>query len=92
MLVPLEERGLCVIEDPPCDCPGYDEGYYASFFKESRVGGYRSTQRRIEAFEARDKGQVRIRYLRRWHFVAHPEHHVELSLCASIRGHLLTDN
>jgi len=32
VLLPLEKEGLCTIEDPPCDCPEYDEGYYATFF------------------------------------------------------------
>jgi glyoxylase I family protein len=32
VLVPLEQEGLCVIQDPPCDCPEYNEGYYATFF------------------------------------------------------------
>lgn len=32
VLVPLEEAGLCVVEDPPCECPEHDEGYYATFF------------------------------------------------------------
>ena len=34
VLVPLETKGLCTIEDPPCNCPEYDEGYYATFFKD----------------------------------------------------------
>jgi catechol 2,3-dioxygenase-like lactoylglutathione lyase family enzyme len=32
VLLPLVALGLCVIEDPPCDCPEYGEGYYATFF------------------------------------------------------------
>lgn len=32
VLVPLEEKGLCTVEDPPCECPEYGEGYYATFF------------------------------------------------------------
>lgn len=32
VLVPLEQAGLCVVEDPPCECPEYDAGYYATFF------------------------------------------------------------
>lgn len=32
ILVPLQAQGLCEIEDPPCDCPEYGEGYYATFF------------------------------------------------------------
>ena len=32
ILVPLAKEGLCEIEDPPCDCPEYGEGYYATFF------------------------------------------------------------
>jgi catechol 2,3-dioxygenase-like lactoylglutathione lyase family enzyme len=32
VLVPLEKAGLCVVEDPPCECPEYGEGYYATFF------------------------------------------------------------
>ena len=32
VLVDLERKGLCVIEDAPCDCPEYGEGYYATFF------------------------------------------------------------
>lgn len=32
VLVPLAAQGLCVIEDPPCDCPEYGAGYYATFF------------------------------------------------------------
>jgi catechol 2,3-dioxygenase-like lactoylglutathione lyase family enzyme len=34
VLVPLERRGLCVVEDPPGECPEYDEGYYATFFAD----------------------------------------------------------
>lgn len=34
VLVPLEKQGLCQVEDPPCDCPEYGEGYYATFFKD----------------------------------------------------------
>jgi catechol 2,3-dioxygenase-like lactoylglutathione lyase family enzyme len=32
VLLPLAGRGLCRIEDPPCDCPEYGRGYYATFF------------------------------------------------------------
>lgn len=32
VLAPLEKEGLCLVEDPPCDCPEYGEGYYATFF------------------------------------------------------------
>jgi hypothetical protein len=32
VLVPLNEKGLCNIMDPPCDCPEYNEYYYATFF------------------------------------------------------------
>ena len=32
VLIPLEKQGLCKVEDPPCDCPEYGEGYYATFF------------------------------------------------------------
>jgi len=32
VLKPLEAAGLCTVEDPPCDCPEYGEGYYATFF------------------------------------------------------------
>lgn len=32
VLVPLEKAGYCRIEDAPCDCPEYGEGYYATFF------------------------------------------------------------
>ncbi|MEO5915844.1 MAG: VOC family protein [Luteolibacter sp.] len=32
ILVPLEREGLTTVEDPPCDCPEYAEGYYATFF------------------------------------------------------------
>lgn len=32
VLAPLEKEGLCVVEDPPCDCPEYGDGYYATFF------------------------------------------------------------
>ena len=34
VLVPLEKQGLCQVEDPPCDCPEYGEGYYATFFTD----------------------------------------------------------
>ena len=34
VLMPLCNAGLCAIEDPPCDCPEYGEGYYATFFKD----------------------------------------------------------
>lgn len=34
VLLPLAEQGLCSIEDPPCDCPEYGAGYYATFFKD----------------------------------------------------------
>lgn len=32
VLLPLEAEGLCTIEDAPCECPEYNEGYYATFF------------------------------------------------------------
>ena len=32
VLVSLEKEGHCEIEDPPCDCPEFGEGYYATFF------------------------------------------------------------
>ena len=32
VLLPLEKAGHCRIEDAPCDCPEYGEGYYATFF------------------------------------------------------------
>ena len=35
VLVPLAARGLCTIDDPPCDCPDYEEGYYATFFRDN---------------------------------------------------------
>ncbi len=34
VLLPLQKEGLCAIEDPPCDCPEYGEGYYATFFRD----------------------------------------------------------
>jgi catechol 2,3-dioxygenase-like lactoylglutathione lyase family enzyme len=34
VLVPLAARGLCTIEDAPCDCPEYGAGYYATFFTD----------------------------------------------------------
>lgn len=34
VLLPLAKEGLCSIEDAPCDCPEYGEGYYATFFKD----------------------------------------------------------
>jgi len=34
VLVPLAVQGLCTIEDPPCDCPEYGAGYYATFFTD----------------------------------------------------------
>lgn len=34
VLVPLAAAGHCRIEDPPCDCPEYGEGYYATFFTD----------------------------------------------------------
>jgi glyoxylase I family protein len=34
VLVPLEKAGLCTVENPPCDCPEHDEGYYATFFRD----------------------------------------------------------
>lgn len=32
VLAPLAQQGHCTVEDPPCDCPEYGEGYYATFF------------------------------------------------------------
>lgn len=32
VLTPLEKDGHCRIEDAPCDCPEYGDGYYATFF------------------------------------------------------------
>jgi catechol 2,3-dioxygenase-like lactoylglutathione lyase family enzyme len=32
VLEPLERRGFCSVEDPPCNCTEYGEGYYATFF------------------------------------------------------------
>ena len=34
ILVPLAAAGLCTIEDAPCACPEYGEGYYATFFAD----------------------------------------------------------
>lgn len=34
ILEPLSDSGLCTIEDAPCDCPEYAEGYYATFFTD----------------------------------------------------------
>jgi catechol 2,3-dioxygenase-like lactoylglutathione lyase family enzyme len=34
VLVGLEKAGLCTIEDAPCDCPEYGDGYYATFFMD----------------------------------------------------------
>lgn len=34
VLIGLEKGGLCTIEDPPCDCPEYGDGYYATFFTD----------------------------------------------------------
>jgi len=34
VLVPLQVRGLGSVEDPPCDCPEYEKGYYAVFFRD----------------------------------------------------------
>ncbi len=31
ILDPLEKEGLCRVENPPCNCPEYGEGYYATF-------------------------------------------------------------
>jgi glyoxylase I family protein len=32
VLAPLEKEGLCIVENAPCDCPEYGDGYYATFF------------------------------------------------------------
>ncbi|MEZ5278624.1 MAG: VOC family protein [Opitutaceae bacterium] len=34
VLVPLGKEGLCTVEDPPCECPEYGDGYYATFFSD----------------------------------------------------------
>jgi len=34
VLVPLAAQGHCTIEDPPCNCPEYGDGYYATFFHD----------------------------------------------------------
>jgi catechol 2,3-dioxygenase-like lactoylglutathione lyase family enzyme len=34
VLIPLQAAGLCTVEDVPCECPEYGEGYYATFFKD----------------------------------------------------------
>jgi catechol 2,3-dioxygenase-like lactoylglutathione lyase family enzyme len=34
VLAPLEKNGLCSVEDTPCDCPEYGDGYYATFFAD----------------------------------------------------------
>jgi catechol 2,3-dioxygenase-like lactoylglutathione lyase family enzyme len=34
VLLPLAAAGMCTIEDAPCECPEYGEGYYATFFKD----------------------------------------------------------
>jgi glyoxylase I family protein len=34
ILCPLERQHLCTVEDAPCDCPEYGEGYYATFFRD----------------------------------------------------------
>ncbi len=32
VLLPLSKNGHCTIEDAPCECPEYGDGYYATFF------------------------------------------------------------
>lgn len=34
VLVGLVAEGVGTVEDPPCDCPEYGEGYYATFFSD----------------------------------------------------------
>jgi len=34
VLEPLAENNLCRVEEPPCDCPEYGEGYFATFFTD----------------------------------------------------------
>jgi catechol 2,3-dioxygenase-like lactoylglutathione lyase family enzyme len=34
VLAPLERAGHCRVEDPPCECPEYSDGYYATFFAD----------------------------------------------------------
>ncbi len=34
VLLPLADEGSCTIEDAPCDCPEYSDGYYATFFTD----------------------------------------------------------
>ena len=34
ILRPLADAGHCTIEDAPCDCPEYNDGYYATFFRD----------------------------------------------------------
>jgi glyoxylase I family protein len=34
VLLPLSGQGHCHIEDAPCDCPEYGDGYYATFFTD----------------------------------------------------------
>jgi catechol 2,3-dioxygenase-like lactoylglutathione lyase family enzyme len=34
VLVPLAAAGHCAIEDKPCECPEYCQGYYATFFTD----------------------------------------------------------
>lgn len=34
VLKPLSEAGFCAVEDAPCDCSEYNEGYYATFFTD----------------------------------------------------------
>lgn len=34
VLEPLAKNNLCHVEDSPCDCPEYGEGYFATYFTD----------------------------------------------------------
>jgi glyoxylase I family protein len=61
ILVPLEREGLCVVEDPPCDCPEYGEGYYATFFfdPDGLKFEFVTNPNYFRMKKARDDGQAR---------------------------------
>lgn len=59
VLVPLEKEGLCVVEDPPCECPEYGEGYYATYFFDPDALKYEfvTNPNYFKKLEARNKSQ-----------------------------------
>lgn len=60
VLVPLAEAGLCIIEDSPCDCAEYGDGYYATFFYDPDGLKYEFVFNPNHLIKKKVKGSVKL--------------------------------